>query len=214
MTVPISKRPVSFKLLIGLYLPCWLLLLTVFLASRHSGIPLAMFTRDPADITNTSPFLGVVSNICILLWCATAAICFLSFFILKSRPHRKMASFFLVAGLITSLLMLDDLFLLHERVFPNLFHLRQRYIFVTYGSIIYVYLVSFRKTIFKTNFMTLALALGFFFLSIAVDGMSDMLGIKIPYYHLFEDGFKLIGLASWLGYFGEASLHAINPPDN
>ncbi|MGE4543373.1 MAG: hypothetical protein AB7D06_04585 [Pedobacter sp.] len=125
-----------------------------------------------------------------------------------------MAKFFLISGLITSLLLLDDLFLLHERVFPQIFHWRQRYIFVTYGSMIYIYLMYFRKTILKTNFITLALALGFFFLSIAVDGMSDIMGITIPYYHLYEDGFKLVGLANWLGYFGETSLYAINQHDS
>ncbi|ABA87886.1 hypothetical protein Pcar_0627 [Syntrophotalea carbinolica DSM 2380] len=213
MTFFSLNRCISYKLLLCLYLPAGVLLLTVLLASVHMDIPLAMFTRDPADITHTSPFLGVVSNICILLWCASAAICFFSFFVLRKTGANSAAIFFLFSGLLTSMLMLDDLFLLHERIFPEYLHWRQRYIYLSYVSIVLVYLTAFRHIIFKNNFLLLALALGFFFLSVAVDCMATKMETLVLDYHLFEDGFKLFGLASWLGYFGEKSLYMMFRPD-
>jgi hypothetical protein len=201
------KRCIPYKLLLWLYLPAGLLLLAVLWTSLRTGVPLAMFTRDPADITHTSPFLGVVSNVCILLWCASAAICLFSFLIFWKKGSKSTAVFFLMAGLLTTLLMLDDLFLLHERIFPQYLHWRQRYIYLGYVSMVFAYLVAFRKVIFKNNFLLLALALGFFFLSVVVDGIAAKMEDFIPLYHLYEDGFKLFGITGWLGYFGEKSLH-------
>lgn len=213
MNLPAIDRPISFKWLLGLYLPAGLIMLAVYLVSVHTDTPVWMFTRDPADITHSSPFIGVVSNISILLWCATAAICLFAFLALKTQDHGKIAVFFLFSGLITSLLLLDDLFLLHERIFPQYFHWRQRYIYVSYVSIVLVYLVAFRKIILKSNYIMLALALGFFLLSVVVDCIAAKMGDFIPFSHLYEDGFKLFGLASWLGYYAQTALQAIMQPD-
>ncbi len=210
MNFPAFARPISYKLVLGLYLPAGLIMLAVYLVSVHTDTPVWMFTRDPADITLSSPFIGIVSNLCILLWCATAAISFFAFLTLKKQGLEKMAVFFLLSGFITSLLLLDDLFLLHERIFPQWFHWRQRYIYISYVSIVLVYLVAFRKTILKSNFIMLALALGFFLLSVVVDCISAKMEDFIPFSHLYEDGFKLFGLASWLGYYAQTALQAIS----
>jgi hypothetical protein len=196
--------------LLWLYLPAGLALLAVFVASRKTGLPVAMFTRDPADITHSSPFLGVLSNLGILLWCATAAVCLFAFQVLRQdRGRKKTALFLLLAGLITILLLLDDLFLLHERVFPRYLHWRQRYPYYAYFSLTAAYLVAFRKIILKSDFRMLAAAFVFFALSIAVDAFTGPLSQSFPSFHLFEDGFKLFGLASWLGYFGQFAWQAV-----
>lgn len=212
MNIPAIDRSSIFKLLLGLYLPAGLILSAVYLVCVHTDTPVWMFTRDPADITLSSPFIGIVSNICILLWCATAAICFFAFSALHNQAHGKMAAFFLFSGLITSVLLLDDLFLLHERIFPEYFHWRQRYIYVSYVSIVLAHLIAFRKVILKSNFIILGMALVFFLLSVVVDCISAKMGEFLPFFHLYEDGFKLFGLASWLGYFGQTALHAIIHP--
>ncbi len=193
-----------------LYLPAGLALLAVFEASRITGLPVATFTRDPADITHSSPFLGVLSNLDILLWCATAAVCLFAFLVIRrDRGRRKTALFLLLAGLLTILLLLDDLFLLHERIFPRYLHWRQRYPFYAYFSLTAAYLAAFRKIILKSDFRMLAASCVFFALSIAVDAFAGPLSQSFPSYHLFEDGFKLFGLASWLGYFGKFAWQTV-----
>ncbi len=206
------NRPTLLKLLLILYIPVGMILLSVFVVSVQYDIPVSNFTRDPADLTRSSPFLGIISNLSVLFWCSTAAICFFSFYVNKHKNFSYMAFFFLMSGLITSLLLCDDLFLLHERIFPQYFNWRQRYIYLSYASIVFIYLLMFREIIFKTNFIVLALAFCFFFLSIGVDCMVAKMGDFLPFYHLYEDGFKLLGIVSWLGYFAETSFHAVVQP--
>ena len=113
------------------------------------------------------------------------------------------------------MLMLDDLFLLHERVFPQYLHLRQRYTYVLYFVIISAYLIGFRKVVLKNEWALLLLALSFFGLSVFVDVAARHIAESVPFYHLFEEGFKLFGIVSWLGYFGRFSLQTIadkSPP--
>jgi hypothetical protein len=57
------------------------------------------------------------------------------------------------------------------------------------------------------------LAFGFFFLSIVMDVIAVKYEGFMPFHHFFEDGFKLFGLSSWLGYFGETALDAMAPSD-
>lgn len=90
-------------------------------------------------------------------------------FVLRKTGANSAAIFFLFSGLLTSMLMLDDLFLLHERIFPEYLHWRQRYIYLSYVSSVLVYLAAFRHIIFKNNFLLLALAL--FFLSVGGGGL-------------------------------------------
>jgi len=196
--------------LIVLYLPAGLALLVVTVVSSATDMPISMFTRDPADVANISPFTGVISNIGILFWSAAATVCLFTYLLLKSAGSKAMLSwFFLVSGIITTMLMLDDLFLFHERIFPGFLHLRQRYTLVFYFVLVSVYLIGFRKVILSNEWFLLFLALSFFGLSVTVDISAKYLAEAVPFYHLFEDGFKLFGIVSWLGYFGRFSLQCI-----
>lgn len=196
--------------LIALYLPAGVALLVVTVVAFSKDMPISMFTRDPADVANISPFVGIISNIGILFWSAAATVCLFTFLLLKSAENKgKLCWFFLVSGIITTMLMLDDLFLFHERVFPDFFHLRQRYTLMFYFVLVSVYLTGFRKVILSNEWFLLLLALSFFGLSVTVDISAKYFAEAVPFYHLFEDGFKLFGIVSWLGYFGRFSLHCI-----
>jgi hypothetical protein len=203
-----DKLKTSFGpvLLLKIYLPPVILILVFFMISLKMNMPFGMFTRDPAEITNSSPFLGVVSNISILLWCSSAAICMHSFLLLrKNIKYKKLSMFFLVSSVITLILMFDDLFMLHEEVYHDYFHIRQRYVYIAYFMMILIYLLSFRKTILNSEYMPLVVAFILFGVSILVDGITDRI-TDIPFHHLFEDGPKFLGIAGWLGYFGNFSL--------
>ncbi len=49
--------------LAGLYAPTLAGLLLVALVSSQTGVPLWKFIGDPSTITNTHPFVGVLSNV-------------------------------------------------------------------------------------------------------------------------------------------------------
>ena len=197
-----------FPVLVKLYTPIVVLLFLVVFISFKTGIPIKKFTMDPAEIAEINPFMGAVSNIGILFWCASASICFFSFALLqKTRIRGNFSAFFQFSGFITSILLLDDLFLFHERhhlnsreiIFPNspAPFIAENAIYFSYIMIVLFYLIRFRKIIIKTDFILLFLAFLLFGASIIIDSF------PIPVFDidLFEDVFKLFGIVSWFGYF-------------
>lgn len=195
----------------AIYALVLVLLLIVIFASWKTNLPIGVFTRDIAGLLEVNPFSGVISNLGILLWCAAASICLFSFAVLQNLKsshaaiNRKSKFFLLFSGLITSILMFDDLFLLHEEIFPSL-NVSERVVYCSYIAIICFYLLKFRKTIFKTEWVILGLGFCCFAASIVIDVL-PIAGSKIT---LLEDGFKLFGIASWFSYFVRLCFQILN----
>jgi hypothetical protein len=169
---------------------------------------IGVFTRDPAAIINSHPFIGALSNIGILFWCATAAIAFFSAAFLRLHMVKgELLGYLLSFGSITLILMLDDLFLVHEMIFPNYFFIIEEVPFALYGLMVLLWLFRFRQRILTTDFLLLLLAFGFFGLSIGVDVLEGWLASSLTY--LFEDGFKLFGIVTWFTYGLRTSLQAL-----
>lgn len=182
-----------------------MLLGTTFLISYGLDIPVAWLMRDPSMVTGDSPFVGFFSNVCVLLWCAIAAVCFFCFLILRKTSASEGALFFLFTGVITLVLMLDDFFLIHEYVFPILLGLSELVLFAGYGLATVFVIIRFRKFIQETNLIFLLLALGFFGLSLGIDLLNNENLL------LLEDGAKLLGIVSWFGYFVTTGVALIRP---
>lgn len=169
--------------------------------------PGSMLTDDPAAITNQPFYLGAFAHLGILLWCATATISFFTFALLKDVVNQSQSRrFFLSSGMITILLLLDDLFLLHENVLPNIFGIPQKLVYVIYAIIVAFYLIKFSKLIFKTNFIPLLLALALFAISIFNDQLTFFAEYNKDLHTVVEDGSKLLGIYCWLIYFAVGSL--------
>ena len=104
----------------SLYFLPLLFLFAVVVASSQMGVSIALFTRDPTAVANIHPFIGVASNIGVMLWTATATICLFSWAILRQSPgEMRFSTFLLCSGLMSTLLSFDDLFRLHEDIFPT-----------------------------------------------------------------------------------------------
>jgi hypothetical protein len=99
-----------------------ILSVVIFLGIEHD-IELDHFTQDPASIMDTPFYLGFFSYIGILFWCAAATLCFFTRILLHDEDpaQKRKRQFLLYSGLVSSLLMFDDLFLMHEVVFPEYF---------------------------------------------------------------------------------------------
>jgi hypothetical protein len=179
------------------YLLLLALLASVAAISEYFHVPVSKFTRDPTQILNGHPFTGILSNIGILFWCSTAAICFFSAAIQWKSKRSESLKFLLFSGMISLLLLLDDLFLLHEIIFPKYLFLTETTVYLVYIFIIIIYLVKFKHDILKADYMLLYFALGFFSLSI----FSDVFLMEENYIFLLEDGFKLFGIVSWFLFF-------------
>ncbi len=224
--------------IIILYIAILILIFCVIFISWKTGIYLKVFTRDPAvtaglnglnsifDVKNNSlladaehnPLVGLLSNIGILFWCSSASLYLFSFTILRNKKktdrnqRSDFALFCCFFGFLTLMLLLDDLFLFHEAIFPNLLNISEEVVYTCYLAVIFFGIVRFRKTIVKTNFYLLLLAFLWFGFSIII----DLFGFSIIVLYepldaivLFEDGFKLLGIVSWFSYCAETCFSHI-----
>lgn len=186
--------------LAALYAPALLLLLGLLAISLRSGTPLASFTRDPTALLQASPFLGLLSNLGVLLWCACAAVCCFTAALLRGAPRsRSPAPLLLCSGLFTAALLADDLFRIHDWFFPTVAHLRQEAIYAGYLAMALLFLARFRAAIRRAHAgLLLALSLTAFGLSVGADVLPPA---AAPWHYLFEDGLKFLGIVGWFGYW-------------
>jgi len=191
----------TFKTVFKVYLAPLAILLATFWICFLYQIASEVFMSDPLWIMKANPWVGAVSNIGILMWTATLAICFFTGTLLKqNKGDKERAGFLYAMGSITVLLMLDDLFMLHEIIYPAYLHMPQNLVFSLYALLILGCLIRFRGLIFKSKYSLLAASFVFIALSTAFDIWSDYQKM-IPWHRFYEDGFKLLGIFSWAGYF-------------
>jgi len=175
------------------------------------------FTRDPATIALHPPYFGAVSNIGILLWSASAAVCFLSGILLKiMQPERPdLHSFFSIFAVLNMVLCLDDTFLLHEAILPNrlpLVSIPEPAIVTAYGLGLLGAIVSFRKLLLKNQPLLFGLTLLLFSVSVGFDQLLPDQLLSEDTVFLIEDGSKLLAVFLWLAYFIRASIYFVTQP--
>jgi len=188
---------------ISLYFLPLLFLFGIVVASSQLDISIAIFTRDPTTIANLPPLIGVASSLGVMLWTATVMICLSSWAILRHSPSEtRFSTFLLCSGFMTMLLSFDDLFLLHDYIFPVYLGVSEKIIFPGYAGLIFFGIVKFKKCILKTEYLILLIALVFFGLSLFIDRFQSHIGSFIGDWRiLLEDGFKLLGIVGWFGYY-------------
>jgi hypothetical protein len=171
--------------------------LVIKLGLDHN-IRLNYFTKDPTQIMGAPFYVGLFSNVGILLWCGSVIICFFARSLMPATEKEKtMRLFLLFSGFVTMLLMLDDLFLLHEEVFPTYFGIPEKGVFVIYSNILLLYAIIFRETILKTEY----LLLGFGFFLVGASTFVKRIPMPIPEDTFLEDAVKLFGIICWFTYF-------------
>ncbi len=192
-------------IMLAVYIPTLLILVLV---RQQNKVPIFHLMGDPAKIADWPFYIGMVTKFGILLWCATAAIClFTSLYLKPLNPSLKHQRFLLASGVITTILLVDDSFQLHEEVFPTYLGIPEKIFYLGYVIIVALYLAKFHKIIRKTqSLIFLGLALGFFTLSIFLDMrfIIDLVESGVIYDRdraLLENGFKLLGIVSWFTYF-------------
>lgn len=201
------KLPILYRymFLIIIYLLAFGVLALVFLVSRLHQVPFYKYTTDVQIVAGASRLSGIVSNLGIMIWSATAAIgffCALTFM----RETRREGLFFLAAGLLSALLMLDDMLLLHEYI-AKYFGFPEMFSFIGYAVLLAAFSVYFRSTIMQTNFRILALFVFFSGLSIVFDLVPDYFPVVMPNDIFdFEESFKFLGIVSWFAYFSSAGI--------
>ena len=107
--------------------------------------------------------------------------------------------FLLYAGLLTGALLMDDLFMVHERVYPKVLASSEETIFALYAVLFAFYLVLFRDDLLKSDPKIQLVSIVLLAFSILMDVLENT-GIveKITVFHrVAEDGSKFIGIWAW-----------------
>ena len=208
--------------------------LTAYLTGRS----IETFTRDPSAVLELPFYVGGMSQAGIPLWAASAALCLFCARLVWNRTGlEETGKFLLSSGLLTSLLCLDDLYLLHEQVLPDYIGVPQTVVLAGYGVAVLAYIVRFRKTLLATDVVLFAMALFMFAGSVILDMVPTMMreladidpialvetnapagsgkrasSLAQDLHSLAEDGMKLGGIVFWLAYFGRVGAQALGGP--
>lgn len=215
----INRFRIRFSVLAVIYVPALIILALSALASLYTDISIAVFLRDPTATLGAHPLVGVQSNLGVLVWCTAAAVCLFTSVILRCTQVDKTLSFFILgAGVITSVLLFDDFFLLHEDLLRRYLPLGgeisfiEEIIFAGYGLVMALYIARFRKNILGFEYLLLFLAFVFFGLSVVIDLLDNRIFLdkwNPSWSFFFEDGFKFLGIVSWSAYWIRACFRAI-----
>jgi hypothetical protein len=197
-----------WRTLFFVYLAIGLLFVGVGILSQVvNGASLEFFLRDIVATGKLPFFAGFVSQLGGVLWCAAMTVCLYSLLILHRRDGDLTASkrFLLQAGILTGVLLLDDIFLFHEEVAPNYLHIDEKFVMATYLLLGVAFVFLNRNEILSSEYLLLLLALAMLGTSIFLDALPiDDLGLRYFFKRLeifLEDGFKFAGIATWLIYF-------------
>ncbi len=200
----------SVKKLLVISLPAIAILAAIAVVVVVNQVHVLSLTRDIAAIAGVHPFTGVLSNLGILLWCATASTCAFAAIILRSIESRKNYLFLVTSAFLSAYLMFDDLFQFHECIADRCLGLNEKVIYVLLGISVFTYLVYFRKIILQTNVITLFLALVFLSLSVSIDAIFESwLAWTGHWVYFIEDGAKWIGIVFWSSYFIETAFQFV-----
>ncbi|MEW5860068.1 MAG: hypothetical protein AB1861_22215 [Cyanobacteriota bacterium] len=199
-------------------LPLYGFILCLLLAvSLQQKIPVADLTKDVFVVAKVPSYTGIISNLGVLIWCYSFSIAFFSYKILNNKQGipKLVVDFFLFSSGISLVLLLDDFFMLHEGFFPYRLNIPENVVYLFYILAFTFYVTRFRPIIFSLKYVVfLGAFVAFMMLSTGI----DLLPIEIDYeaghanniYFLFEDGCKLLAIASWCIYLNTVCLDKIH----
>ncbi|MFP4228375.1 MAG: hypothetical protein ACLFTE_06065 [Salinivenus sp.] len=202
-------------------MPMLLLLAAAGLFAAARGIPAATLFRDTTAVVNAPLYVGALSLVGLFLWAATAAICLFTAALLWRHPSRSPErTFFLGAGLLTAVLLLDDAFLFHESIAPDDLGISGSAVYAAYGTAVAGLFWAHRRAVWDSAYSILGGSLAFLAASIGIDLMVDYefvlpaLFVEAPGLEFYlEDGAKLFGIAGWGTYFAWTGYQRLTEGD-
>jgi len=163
-------------------------------------VPAEHLLRDLLTTTESPFYYGFISSVGVLIWCVSGTVCFFSWLILRQQHDAAyISSFFLYSGVFSTILCLDDQFLIHEVIIREYLHLSEKALFFTYIIFVCLWLIMYRKIILKSSYPFLILAGVLFAVSMTID--SFQYRITSVDRILYEDGAKFLGIVAWCVYF-------------
>lgn len=214
--VRVQIRP-TLKLALLLSIPVAAFMAFLVALSKLKNIEFRIFVEDPSSVTGAPSYVGVVSNVGILIWASAAAICLFTAYVLhKTGKEKEFTGFFLWSGLFTATLLIDDFFMFHDSILYVVFGINENLVYLAYGIALIAYVVRYRDTMQKTPMLIFVVTMGFFFLSTGFDklpGLFEKVGLTLPISTgvdaFFEESLKLFAVMNWLAYYALAAAQQL-----
>jgi hypothetical protein len=174
-------------------------LLTGLVLQRQ--VPYNELLLDPNSINRVPWYTGLVSNLGILCWTTATATAFFGAWLARFGGRPAASTMLARGAVLSSILLLDDLFQLHVAVKP-LFGVSKPMVYACYLAVAGWWVVTQRTEIRRTRAELLLAALAAFGGSVIV----DQLGAALPLLNadrslLVEDACKFLGVLAWAQYF-------------
>lgn len=164
--------------------------------------------RDPTAVLSSDPTIGVVSNVGVVAWVVSVTACLMAAVILRRRGRAAAEQGFLLsAGLLTVVLLIDDLFLVHDLLLPVVLGVPEILTFGIYLAIAVIHFGRHWRTMLGTPWSVLALALVAFGLSLGLDVALAETEALVP--RVAEDASKYVGIALWTWFHVRVALSAL-----
>jgi len=197
------QRPL-LRVLLVVALPALLTYVLALWLSAAAGIQTLLVIRDLAQTCETPLGIGLLSNIGYLLWMAAAAIALFVALSGTTQVHGRVRQLLLCGGSLSMLLCLDDMFLLHDR------YIGSSFLYSLYAISALLILFRFRRDVQAIGGGSFVLSVVFLGLSLLVDQLQDAIAIPYSQLQLIEEGFKFLGIATWLAFWCQAAAVALN----
>jgi hypothetical protein len=186
------------------------ILVGLYLATRLAGISFTDLSRDAAATLDGPWYTGALSNSAIALLLVGAGIALFAAALLPDGEPRSRKGLLVALALVVIVVAADDLFMLHEAVFP-LVGIGSVMSFAIYGIALFAVLWTWRRVIVGSTdwiFLALsALALGF---SVAIDVVREERLFTLPFSgELIEDPAKILGMVFMAYYLVVTSRQAV-----
>lgn len=203
-------------MLFFLYLPIVFLFVVVgLLSNAFDEFSLSIFLLDVVTLAGLPFYAGFVPQLEGILWAASLTICIFTFVALKRYQGDvgRSGRFLLQAGLVTLMMLFDNVFVFHGDSAPKYLHINKIVVLSVYAMVILYFVASNWAEILSSEYLLCLLAIGLLGTSILLD-LLPLRALHVPsalqqLRFFLEDGSKFAGIATWLLYLARLALQKI-----
>jgi hypothetical protein len=196
----------AWVVLVAGYLILVALILVLAWKTTRAGYRLSYVTGDVLALTGQSLYVGPVSQLGLVAWAVAGGMGLFSGLILRKRGDSgRFSGYLLACSALTGYLLLDDLFMIHERMFPHHLHISEQTALLIYAVLVPPILIRYRREILASDIALGAAAAGLFGGSMFI----DVLVGHEDYHNFIEDIFKFLGIITWGLYLGWTGMTRI-----
>jgi hypothetical protein len=179
------------------------ILLITWGISSLRALPIEYLLEDAASLLGYDQFIGFLTPIGVVVLAAGIGAVLLLAVVKKKDINQGDRQIFMalvfLAG-VSLFLLIDDLFLMHERVFTGWFQIGERRIFLAYGLIFAILFYVNRKGILSGPIIFLVISFLLFGASMASDLLTDKVSLNATMTNsmkMLEEAAKLGGYLFW-----------------